>query len=284
MIRYLRRQSRNSILAIGIAAMLLIGLIDYLVPPEIGLSILYLIPISIITWFTEKKAGLLIALGSATIWLFVNMDYASKTPFNIIHFWSALVHFGFFITVVFLQSALKNARMHARTDPLTGAGNRMHFIEQSAYEINRAARYGYVFSVAYMDIDNFKTVNDTFGHQAGDTLLKTVIGIIEENIRATDAVFRLGGDEFALLLPATDADAARKVFMKIRERLTASMKEHRWPVSFSIGAITFVSPPDSAGDLMQKADALMYSVKKSTKDAVRHEVFTGPNNNSVTRL
>ncbi len=135
-------------------------------------------------------------------------------------FWNASTRLGFFIVVTvllaLLRRALDQARALSRMDGLTGVTNSRAFRDLATTEIVRARRYGRPFTVAYIDLDHFKTVNDRFGHSSGDTLLRTVAGIMRDAVRASDIVARMGGDEFALLFPETDSDAARAGIEKLR--------------------------------------------------------------------
>jgi len=163
----------------------------------------------------------------------------------------------------------------ARTDPLTGMSNRLAFFEAAELEISRARRFDYPLSVIYLDVDNFKFVNDTFGHESGDHLLQVVADTILKNIRKIDLATRFGGDEMGVLLARTDAGGARALSEKLKNALTAQMDIHGWPVTFSIGAGTFENVLICVGDMLHVADKLMYCAKKSGKNRVVHQVFVG---------
>jgi diguanylate cyclase (GGDEF)-like protein len=129
--------------------------------------------------------------------------------------------------------------------------------------------------LAYIDLDNFKTVNDTYGHLIGDSLLRLVADTIRNNIRTTDVLARLGGDEFVVLLPETDFEQSEIVINKVQTQLLDEMKKNNWPVTFSIGAVTFLTPPESVDEMIKKADNLMYSAKKNGKNTKKREVWSG---------
>ena len=120
-----------------------------------------------------------------------------------------------FLVLTQIACALKGAIRHqaelARTDDLTGLANRRHFFELSEAEIQRARRYAHPFSLAYIDFDHFKEVNDSRGHAEGDRLLRAATHTILDNIRSTDVMARTGGDEFAVLMPETGPEAAMSV-------------------------------------------------------------------------
>lgn len=170
-----------------------------------------------------------------------------------------------------LRLSLKREKALARIDPLTSVPNRRAFYEVLQRERHRLQRSARPLTLAYIDLDNFKEVNDNFGHKAGDSVLMTVSSVMVGALRKADVVARLGGDEFAILLPETNADAARQVITKLHLRLMASMAQNGLPVSFSIGVVTFTVALESPEDLLQKADELMYFVKLHGKSNIRFE-------------
>jgi diguanylate cyclase (GGDEF)-like protein len=108
------------------------------------------------------------------------------------------------------------------------------------------------------------------GHHTGDKLLITVVSTIGSHIRNTDILARFGGDEFVILLPETAGEAARSSLDKIHQKLQEAMSAHSWPVTFSIGAVSYLQAPDSIDDAVRAADALMYEVKRSGKNRLLH--------------
>jgi len=154
----------------------------------------------------------------------------------------------------------------ARADFLTGVRNRRAFYEAGQDEVRRSRRYKRPLALGYVDLDNFKAVNDTLGHAEGDRLLIAVATVLRSHTRVTDVIARLGGDEFAILLPETDGAAAHHVLEKLRAALVDAMQEKQWQVTFSIGAIVAETAPASFEELLREADQLMYSVKKTGKD------------------
>jgi diguanylate cyclase (GGDEF)-like protein len=272
-IEYLRRQSKKSLLLLCLSLVVIIGICDYLVGPEIGFALFYLIPISLSSWFAGMSAGVILSVASAMTW-FANKWLEGEEAFqHLPSAWNAVVQLGFFLVIVFLQRALQQEQVIARRDPLTGIGNRRFFFEHAETELHRAKRYPHPLTVAYMDLDNFKAVNDQFGHDVGDALLCMVTKIINQNIRSTDAVARLGGDEFALLLPETDAVSASRVVDKLHGRLLSAMQKNKRPVTFSIGVVTFLTQPESVDEMIKLVDDLMYSAKDSGKNQVKYEVY-----------
>jgi GGDEF domain-containing protein len=183
----------------------LLGIVDYVTGNEYSFSLFYLIPIALITWYTNQTPGLIISLLSATTWMIADIAAGQDFSQPIIHLWNTLIRFGFFIIVVYLLSALRKSQKTeqalARMDHITGAINSRYFHELLDMELNRSRRYKHPFTLVYMDLDNFKQVNDKFGHMEGDKLIRFIVDELKLQLRNTDIVTRLGGDEFAILFP-----------------------------------------------------------------------------------
>lgn len=250
--------------------------IDYITGSEMSFSIFYLIPILIVTWYSGKRTGVFMSLAGASLWISADIMAGHIYSHPVIPFWNAAVRLGFFLMGTFMLSMLRGAYEHekkmAKVDYLTGVENSRAFNKAVEGEIERLKRYGEPFTLAYIDIDNFKAVNDRFGHMVGDSLLSSVANNIKEGVRTVDIVGRLGGDEFAILMPETQESGETAILGRLNSRLMKAVDEGGWPVSFSIGAITFKTPPVSASEAIKKADAAMYEVKTGGKAAIRHKI------------
>ena len=266
----------------GCLTLVFLGITDYLTGPELSFSIFYLVPIAWVTWSVGGIMGLAMAVAGATTWLTCDLmsnKYIATQPYAglLIPYWNAFVRLGFFVITSQMLSHLKKAldreKRLATSDPLTGACNSRSFMEHLDMEVARSRRSRRAFSLAYIDVDNFKNINDTLGHSMGDTLLCVITDIMNGGFRETDTVARLGGDEFAVLMPETDAQGARTVLDRLRKRLLETVEHNNWPVTFSIGLATFNTPPQSANDVIKAADALMYEVKNETKNDIRSKEF-----------
>jgi diguanylate cyclase (GGDEF)-like protein len=259
----------------GVVLVLVLWVIDYLTGPDFSFVVFYLFPVFLVTWFAGKKAGIAISLMSGIAWFVADVLTTPADVHPAIPYLNLVTKLGFFLVVNFTISSLKvsleREREMARTDYLTRVANSRYFAEIASNEIKRAGRYLHPFTVAYLDIDDFKSVNDRWGHSTGDQLLALVADTIRSNIRATDSIARLGGDEFVLLLPETGYDAASVVIQKVHQSLQAAMGRKGWPVTFSIGVVTFRTPPDSVDGMIRVADAFMYSVKHSGKNRIQHQ-------------
>lgn len=266
---------RSFVTALGLILLAIVGGIDYLTGPNFSLSILYLIPVLLVSWYAGKLPGILISFAGALVWLVTGLLSKNYYAHPVELYWNDIMELIFFLVVSVLISTLKNSlqreKIMAETDYLTEVPNRRFFYEYAEKELSRSLRYHHPLTVIYLDIDNFKVVNDTMGHCEGNKLLRLVAKTFSENIRTNDMVARLGGDEFALLLPESDPEAAENVINKAMNNLEKVMKDD-WPVTFSIGMVTYIKLPATVDELLKKADDLMYSVKMAGKGAIRHEV------------
>jgi diguanylate cyclase (GGDEF)-like protein len=175
------------------------------------------------------------------------------------------------VTTLELRRAMNRVRDLALTDPLTGVANRAALIDALERAIARHNRHDDVFGLLYLDLDGFKGVNDKFGHAAGDQVLGVVAAAMTATLRREDVVARIGGDEFAAIL-VCDGGKADGAANRVRQAIELSMREHDWPVTASIGAVSFNEAPISADAALAEADALMYTAKRLGKNRVQHTV------------
>lgn len=265
-------RSRSFNFSFGLVCALVVCLFDYLTPLEYSFTLFYLFPISFTTWFAGRTAGLLIAIISASNWTLINHAHA-------IHLllWNSLSIFGNFLAVCLLVNRVnqmwQQASAQSRSDYLTGICNSRAFMEKLDYEVSRAQREGHVFSLGYIDLDNFKEVNDRYGHNTGDLLLQTVARCFTAGLRRTDLIARMGGDEFCIYFPDTDAGAVRVVMEKIRQHLLQEMQLRGWPTTFSMGVVTCTIPPASADAIIRYADEIMFRAKRSGKNRIDYALF-----------
>lgn len=275
----LGRFSKTFLVTLALLLAVLQSVINYLAGPDFSFALFYLLPIAFVAWLVGRGAGYAVAFACA-------LGYFSSEYFSTrfderehIAAFNALARLGAFLFAAFFISALRRSHEHerelARTDDLTGATNRRSFFEAAQTEINRARRHRHPFTVAYIDIDNFKELNDQRGHAAGDSVLRAVTGAIKQNIREIDLVARLGGDEFVLLLPETDEEASRTVVSRVRLNLDELVGRGGWGVTFSIGVVTWVTPPRTVDTMIRQADDTMYEVKNTGKNRVAHLKISG---------
>ncbi len=159
----------------------------------------------------------------------------------------------------------------ASTDELTGLANRRRFVEQAELELARSQRFGYACSIALIDLDHLKRINDGAGHAAGDRALVALARHGRERLRETDLFARIGGDEFALLLPQTDPAAAREVLERLRGALAAGRDEDPLAVpalTISVGIAAFPGVAGPLDLLLRAADEALYRAKAAGRDRV----------------
>jgi diguanylate cyclase (GGDEF)-like protein len=160
----------------------------------------------------------------------------------------------------------------SRTDPLTGLYNRAHFAEQLQERLDFADRYLTPVSLIMVDVDHFKRVNDTFGHEAGDAVLRQVSAIIQDGVRSTDMCFRYGGEELALLLPKATCAEASELADRLRQRIVETVAFHKGaaiPVTASFGVATYLDGVSSREKLFPQADEALYRAKADGRNCVR---------------
>ncbi len=276
-VRYMERAPRWLIILLAAAAMAAVGVLDHRTGAEISFSIFYVIPVSMTAWAVGPAAGILFSIAAAVVWFAIDHSVGPGYTHPLIPYWNAVVRLAFFLIIARILSALKTAvdaeARLARTDPLTEIHNGRSFFEIAQRDLQRARRSGAPVSLAYIDVDDFKTVNDRFGHEQGDLVLRSMARTIRSSLRATDVVARLGGDEFAILFPDIGSEQALAVMSKVHQKLKDLAREQAWPVSFSIGIVTGHDPDMTTEELLRRADALMYDVKKAGKDGSRHVVL-----------
>jgi len=169
-----------------------------------------------------------------------------------------------------LETELKAVSEKVREDQLTGALNRHGLDETFEVESSRASRSSNPFAVALLDIDNFKKLNDSRGHAAGDQALIHLVHVIKDMLRPTDTVARYGGEEFALLLPDTDINKAVSVVQRLQRELTKRFFLHnneKVLITFSAG-VTLVEGSEPQADVLLRADQAMYQAKRLGKNRV----------------
>jgi diguanylate cyclase (GGDEF)-like protein len=171
------------------------------------------------------------------------------------------------------RKILENELAHqAHIDYLTGLSNRRHFMEQGEIELSRAIRYKTPLSVLMLDIDFFKNVNDTYGHQVGDIVLQALSKVCLETLRQVDVAGRLGGEEFAIILPETDSKEALEVAERFREAVAniEVVIPSGLPIHFtvSIGVTTLGKKNINLDILIHQADKALYQAKETGRNKV----------------
>jgi diguanylate cyclase (GGDEF)-like protein len=262
-------------IAVALAAVivLLIGVIDHTTGVYLGLSVFYIGPIAMAAWYGGRLPAIWIGGLASLTGMIADLDPGGGLGF--LPFWNAIVRLGVFLViggvVAALRRSLETQRRLAHSDPLTGAANARCFDEMAEKELARARRYRHPMTLAYLDLDNFKQVNDGFGHRTGDRVLQIVAETIQGQVRPSDLLARMGGDEFVILMPETNVEQACRAFERIHGVLESRIAASGWPVTLSVGIAEWSQEVDSIDRLFSRADSLMYQAKRDGKNRIVRE-------------
>jgi diguanylate cyclase (GGDEF)-like protein len=266
-----------SVLMLGVSLLLMLGLgaIHYWgLPPSLSFTVFYLLPIAIATWFVGARPGQMLAFLSATLTYGILLQ---QNTLLLNAAWETGMVWAIGAIVVELLHGVKLStevgKQLSRIDSATGAVNRRFFIELLEAEFHRAERYRFAITVAYIDLDNFKQLNERLGRQASDELMYRFVEELSEALRANDVVARLGGDEFALLLPQTNDVQAQQVFTRLQPQMKDALEAETIPIQYSIAVVTFLEMPDTAEELAEQAETLLQSIKSSGKNRLEYQVL-----------
>jgi diguanylate cyclase (GGDEF)-like protein len=270
--RWLERQSAFSAHAWALVAIAVVGYLQYLSGPDLVFSIFYVLPLLLLGWKVGGRAAApscaLAALTAALADL--AFDPARQDLWVVV--WNSLSRFGVFLLVASLRAGVERQERLAGTDPLTGVSNGRVFTEAAQATIASWDRKQHPVTVCYLDLDDFKRINDSTGHSGGDEALRAVASALRATTRAADVVARVGGDEFALLLPDTGSEGAQRMLQALRERVAGAAEASTPDFSFSVGAATFLVRPASVDEMIGAADAMMYAAKRAGKATYQHVV------------
>ncbi|MGE5275473.1 MAG: GGDEF domain-containing protein, partial [Acidobacteriota bacterium] len=252
----LERVPRPLALAVSIALVVGIALVNHATTLDLRFSFFYLLPVALASWMVGRGAGLAVSIGCTAAFLAQHLFESRLDPVRrATAYLNGVLLLGFFALFCLLLSALARAlareKQAARVDPLTGIPNRRAFFELAESEIQRALRYRGRITVAYLDLDAFKAINDRKGHAAGDRVLIRLAQAIRGGLRANDVVARVGGDEFIVLLPETGAAEGDAVLEKLRRRIADAQDPEDGPVTVSTGCVTFETPPGSVDEMLK---------------------------------
>lgn len=245
-----------------------------------GMLLFYLVPIAWLAWQTGRTPALIMAVAATLTRFGVKITEAINAgaigPELIWSVGSELIFFLIFAGLLLtVRRQLDAERALARCDGLTKLANARAFELALIAERERLVRYNRVVSLIYFDLDNFKQVNDRYGHAAGDELLKIVGALITKDIRQVDTGARLGGDEFALILPETLAGGAQIVARRLSDSIARVAGERNWPITCSMGCVTFETAPERAEAMTRAADAAMYRAKNGGKNRIETQIWDG---------
>lgn len=257
---------------------------DYLTGPDIGLSLFYLVPIVIAGRQTRREVAFTLAIAAAAGWQFADAAWHGVTAISL---WNGLTRFAIFTGAAVLMSKVRQderrlgelnrqlqeglALEHrlARTDPLTSLANSRMFRDEVQRALARARRGGEPITIAYLDLDNFKALNDRYGHAEGDEILKDIASGIAAVIREGDLAARLGGDEFALLLQGCGHEALEAIGARLLAQVEAVAARYAdVPFGATIGFAECAAPASDPDAAIRAADRAMYAAKFKGKNRI----------------
>jgi diguanylate cyclase (GGDEF)-like protein len=246
--------------------------LDYATGALFEVAALYVAAVMYAAWSGGRTCGLAAAaLATAAIvvlGLIQGSPYSSPFYFAVNVVNKALIVVAIAFVVARARQDHMLATENARTDPLTRLANRRAFEERLTLEARRRAREPQALGCAFVDIDDFKEVNDRLGHDVGDAVLVAVAQAIAARLRGADLAARLGGDEFCVLLPGIRREEALAVTNRIRDELMAAMEKGGWSVTFSIGLAMVEGADATPAELIAQADRLMYEAKRNGKNRI----------------
>ncbi len=257
------RLRRVFILIAAESAIIAIGFVDYLTGPEIGFSLFYIPPIVVAAWFYGRREAVLLALTAAAACWFV-ADYLIGVPL-LLSLWNGLTRLVIYISLGILIAMLAEDRRReallARTDSITGLANSRAFREALTVAVQQRR----TVCVMYLDLDNFKQVNDGYGHQRGDEVLGEVAAALRNGVKAGDVAARVGGDEFAVVfgeIELTDVGAIAQRISRDIDVVAGTVPDAGLSASLGFAVSHGDSPVE---DVVQAADAAMYEAKTQKK-------------------
>lgn len=261
---HLRTGVKISFYLLVIAITAAIGCIDYVTGADVYVTSLYFVPLAIAGWRLGRTGALLTAMMAVLVW-FLAMYFTA--PHYSLYVWLAnilsqiIAFFTLALLVASLSESLERERNLSRTDYLTGLKNRRAFIEHASVALSICGRHGHPAALAYIDLNNFKQINDNLGHDQGDLILATFGRLIGACSRESDIAARLGGDEFAIFLPETNAENALALLERIRDAFAESDVGRNSGVTASMGLVIDQTARHALSDLLKYADQQMYEAK-----------------------
>ncbi|MBI1808567.1 MAG: diguanylate cyclase [Gemmatimonadetes bacterium] len=253
----------------AVVAIAVIAIVDYLTGVELRVYPLYFAPISLVAWHQGRRAAVLAGLLCTVVWFGANFEAGRHYSLviavvNTITQAIAFVLMG--VLIAMLIDALARERAISRTDALTGLLNTRAFYAEAEGILSLCRRKARAVTLAYIDLDDFKAVNDTYGHEKGDQVLRRVSTAMHEATRPSDVCARIGGDEFVVLLAEADEAGAAAVLERLRARLVETLSDLHGVVTVSIGAATSPTARHELAAMVREADARMYVAKARGKN------------------
>ncbi|RKG38447.1 GGDEF domain-containing protein [Acinetobacter rongchengensis] len=245
------------------------GVIDLATGYEYSFAVFYLVPVSIAAWYDNKNMAIFTIILSALTWLYADYGAGHHYSNPIIPYWNACARLGFFSVVAFLlfkiKRSLTDMTLMAMKDSLTSLNNTRAFNLEYQTLKRRYSKKDQTLAVGIIDLDGFKTVNDTYGHSKGDDVLVEFAHVLKETMRMNDVVARMGGDEFVVILQDTNSQGIEDYAKRLRNKFLLSGLKQQYGVDFSMGIRVYTELPDNLDEATHQADQLMYQSKARGK-------------------
>lgn len=256
---------------VAVTAIFSLGTIRAATGAEFAFASLGLLPVLLIAWVTGRTAGFFAAALATATW--IAGDIVSERHFSSswIPWANGLTRLAIYCIVVGLavqvRGQLSRERDRAMRDQLTGLVNRHALLETGLHEVERSRRYGRPLALVFIDLDNFKSLNDRDGHASGDAALRAASQALQATSRSTDTLARWGGDEFVVLLPEVDRDSAALTGRRLLDALREALEPFPG-TSASVGVAWFEHAEEPFSALLDAADETMYLAKQQGKNTV----------------
>lgn len=282
--RWLAHRHGSYVVAITLTLVIIIGYVDFLAGYAISLSVVQLLPIAAAAWYSGRWAGIAMAIVACT-GTFVAQELDTSFTAHFAPTLNSMIRLSCFLPFALLismtRASLEFERRLARTDAISGLSSRHAFEERLDHDLKLARRQHVPLTLAYIDIDDFKTINDRHGHGEGDRVLRAVGVALRRAMRASDTAARIGGDEFAVILLDSERRGADHVLSKFRQELPAALDGSPCRPTFSIGVVSFEKAPLRVDDALRSADALMYDAKRRGRNIVLYSAVEQVNGNGT---
>jgi diguanylate cyclase (GGDEF)-like protein len=276
LIELLDRQPRAVRLGSAAALVAAITALAHAAGPAVAVPMLYVLPIAVVAWYAGWWRGAALSAVCALLWLGLEVAAAPAplAPVPALVYWNTLLRLGCFAGLTYFVAALGLALTYARTDHLTGVANARAFVDAVQGEVQRMRRYGGAFTIAYLNVDDLRSVNGRFGRPVGDALVRSVSGLLRNCLRRTDLVARVGAGRFAILLPELGPETSQGFVRKLEGVLAGVAEKGLWTSGFSIGVGTFTDPPETVESALHRVEDLMYAARRGEAREARVRVQT----------
>ena len=248
-----------------------IAVLDFVIGGAVSLYMLYLLPIGFIGIYGNRLQGIFLSILSAGLWILVDYNLGTlsfEKSFSWVEITSRVILLIFIAYIIgSYRIAYQALLQQAYRDEKTGAYNYSAFLEIGSKYLKIISRSGDVASLAYFDMDNFKIINDTYGHSTGDKVLLQFSNIVMKHVRSSDLFARIGGDEFIVLFIGSDANQSRDILEKIKNEFNERMMTNNYPTTVSVGLID-ITRSKNLEVMIMEADLMMYEAKSKGKNTI----------------